>query len=58
MARRLPVQYPGAIDHFMARGNGRQDIVRDEKAVSFALNCMLGNESETVSIGIACLDKT
>jgi REP element-mobilizing transposase RayT len=30
MARRLRVQYPGAIDHLMARGNGRQDIVRDD----------------------------
>jgi REP-associated tyrosine transposase len=28
MARRLRVQYPGAIYHVMARGNGRQDIVR------------------------------
>lgn len=30
MARRLRVQYPGAIYHVMARGNGRQDIVRDD----------------------------
>jgi REP element-mobilizing transposase RayT len=30
MARRLRVQYPGAIYHLMARGNGRQDIVRDD----------------------------
>ena len=30
MARRVRVQYPGAIYHLMARGNGRQDIVRDD----------------------------
>src|SRR6516164_9214561 len=30
MARRLRVQCPGAIYHLMARGNGRQDIVRDD----------------------------
>jgi len=30
MARRLRVQYPGATYHLMARGNGRQDIVRDD----------------------------
>ncbi len=30
MARRLRIQYPGAIYHLMARGNGRQDIVRDD----------------------------
>jgi putative transposase len=30
MARRLRVQYPGAIYHLMARGNGRQDIVCDD----------------------------
>jgi REP element-mobilizing transposase RayT len=30
MARRLRVQYPDAIYHLMARGNGRQDIVRDD----------------------------
>ena len=30
MARRLRVQYPDAIYHVMARGNGRQDIVRDD----------------------------
>lgn len=30
MARRLRVQYPGAIYHIMARGNGRQDIVHDD----------------------------
>jgi putative transposase len=29
MARRLRLQYPGAIYHVMARGNGRQEIVRD-----------------------------
>ena len=30
MARRLRIQYPGAIYHLMARGNGRQDIVCDD----------------------------
>jgi hypothetical protein len=30
MVRRLRVQYPDAIYHLMARGNGRQDIVRDD----------------------------
>jgi len=30
MARRLRVQYPDAIYHVMARGNGRQDIVDDD----------------------------
>jgi putative transposase len=30
MARRLRLQYPGAIYHVMSRGNGRQDIVRDD----------------------------
>jgi putative transposase len=30
MARRLRLQYPGAIYHLMARGNGRQAIVRDD----------------------------
>ena len=30
MPRRLRLQYPGAIYHVMARGNGRQDIVRDD----------------------------
>ena len=30
MPRRLRLQYPGAIYHLMARGNGRQDIVRDD----------------------------
>ena len=30
MARRVRVQYPGAIYHLMARGNGRQDIVCDD----------------------------
>jgi putative transposase len=30
MARRLRLQYPDAIYHVMARGNGRQDIVRDD----------------------------
>ena len=30
MPRRLRLQYPGAIYHLMTRGNGRQDIVRDD----------------------------
>jgi hypothetical protein len=30
MARRLRLQYPGAIYHVMSRGNGRQDIIRDD----------------------------
>ena len=30
MARRLRLQYPGAIYHLMARGNGRQEIVSDD----------------------------
>ena len=30
MARRLRIQYPNAIYHVMARGNGRQDIVADD----------------------------
>ncbi len=30
MARRLRLQYPGAIYHLMARGNGRQEIVCDD----------------------------
>jgi putative transposase len=30
MARRLRLQYPVAIYHLMARGNGRQEIVRDD----------------------------
>jgi putative transposase len=30
MARRLRIQYPGAIYHVMARGNARQDIVGDD----------------------------
>ena len=30
MARRLRIQYPGAIYHVMARGNARQDIVDDD----------------------------
>ena len=30
MPRRLRIQYHGAIYHVMARGNGRQDIVRDD----------------------------
>src|SRR5262245_51283046 len=30
MPRRLRIQYPGAIDHVMARCNGHQDVVRDD----------------------------
>ena len=30
MARRLRIPYPGAIYQAMARGNGRQDMVRDD----------------------------
>ena len=30
MPRRLRLQYPDAIYHVMARGNGRQNIVRDD----------------------------
>ena len=30
MARRLRLQYPGAIYHLMAHGNDRQEIVRDD----------------------------
>jgi putative transposase len=30
MARRLRIQYPGAIYHLMVRGNGRRGIVRDD----------------------------
>src|SRR5436305_6639232 len=30
MARRLRIQYPGAIYHVMARGNAGQDIVGDD----------------------------
>jgi putative transposase len=30
MPRRLRIQFPDAIYHLMARGNGRQDIVRDD----------------------------
>ena len=30
MARRLRIEYPMAIYHVMARGNGRQDIVLDD----------------------------
>jgi len=30
MPRRLRLQYPGAISHLIARGNGRQDIVCDD----------------------------
>src|SRR3954447_9593460 len=31
MARRLRIQYPGAIYHVMSRGNARQDIVEDDE---------------------------
>ena len=31
MPCRLRIEYPGAIYHVMARGNGRQDIVRDDR---------------------------
>jgi putative transposase len=31
MPRRLRIEYPGAIYHIMARGNGRQDIVHDDR---------------------------
>ena len=31
MPRRLRIEYPGAIYHVMARGNGRQDIVGDDR---------------------------
>jgi hypothetical protein len=30
MARRLRLQYPGAMYHLLARGNGRQEIVRED----------------------------
>ena len=30
MARPLRIEFSGAIYHVMARGNGRQDIVRDD----------------------------
>jgi hypothetical protein len=30
MARRLRLQYPGAIYHLMARGNRRREIMRDD----------------------------
>ena len=31
MARPLRIEFSGAIYHVMARGNGRQDIVRDDR---------------------------
>ena len=31
MPRRLRLEYSGAIHHVMARGNGRQTIVRDDR---------------------------
>jgi putative transposase len=30
LARRLRLQYAGAIYHLLARGNGRQEIVRED----------------------------
>jgi REP element-mobilizing transposase RayT len=30
MPRKLRVEYPGAIYHVMSRGNGRQNIFRDD----------------------------
>jgi REP element-mobilizing transposase RayT len=30
MSRPLRIEFPGAIYHVMSRGNGRQDIVRDD----------------------------
>ena len=47
MPRRLRLQYAGAIDHLMDRGNGRQAIVRDdvdrdrlqEQLVKAAIRC-------------------
>jgi len=40
MARRLRIQYPDAIYHVMARGNGRQDIVADDGDCSRLLVCL------------------
>jgi REP element-mobilizing transposase RayT len=40
MPRRLRIQYPGAIYHLMARGNGRQDIVRDDHDRQRLLACL------------------
>ena len=34
MARRLRIEFEGAISHVMARGNGRQQIVRDDEDAS------------------------
>ena len=47
MPRRLRLQYPDAIYHVMARGNGRQNIVRDDVdrggfAVTDFVSCFLG----------------
>ena len=40
MARRLRIQYPNAIYHVMARGNGRQDIVADDGDRGRLLVCL------------------
>ena len=40
MARRLRIQYPGAIYHVMARGNGRQDIVADDADRGRLMTCL------------------
>jgi REP element-mobilizing transposase RayT len=40
MARRLRIQYSGAIYHVMARGNGRQDIVADDSDRERLLACL------------------
>jgi REP element-mobilizing transposase RayT len=40
MARRLRIQYPGAIYHVMSRGNARQKIVRDDLDCERLLVCL------------------
>ncbi len=40
MARRLRIQYPNAVYHVMARGNGRQDIVADDGDRGRLLVCL------------------
>src|SRR5438034_6474533 len=40
MPRRLRIQYHDAIYHLMARGNGRQDIVRDDHDRDRLLACL------------------
>src|SRR3954453_16477771 len=40
MARRLRVQYGGAIYHVMARGNGRQDIVENDDDRGRLMTCL------------------